>query len=353
MVSTGAINSNAYSLHLNSLASPTGSLLFGGINRAKFNGPLYTIPVEANPGYTYTTQWIVTVTGISLTLPPSSNSKTTPPRTIPLVANRADPYLLDSGTYNTQLPLELLNPIFAALGAEYDPAPNFAMVPCSLASNASTLDFIFTSFSIAVPLSELIFPHAFLSYASYAPTLSDGSTPACLLGLAPGGQDFILGDTFMRSAYIVFDGANDEVSLAQATVGAAGVQDDIVEIGKGKNAVPGAARVERPTRAWPNETAIANYVLPATGTWRFYAEVTETVGATTPPHVMGTTAGTGPLPSRTGMGVGVSGGGGVLMTGSVTAAAASATAGGAAGRVRVGGYTMGGLVLGWGVWMAV
>lgn len=160
----------------------------------------------------------------------------------------------------------------------------------------------------------------------------------------------------MRSAYIVFDGANDEVSLAQANVGAAVLPDDIVEIAKGKNAVPGATRVKDPVRAWPNETAIANYVIPATGTWPFYARVTETVSATPPPLAMGTTAGVGPVPTRTGTGVGVGGGGGggVMVTGSVTAAAAGATVVGAAGRVRVGNGGLGlvawGLVW-WGVWM--
>jgi len=341
MVATGAINSNAFSLFLNSRDSPTGSLLFGGVNRAKYHGPLYTIPVEMNPGYTYTMQWIVTVTGLSLTLPPSTN--TSSPLPIPFVSNRADPYLLDSGTYNTQLPLSLLEPIFAALGAEYDPPSNYAMVPCSLATNASTLNFIFSSFSIAIPLAELIFPSAFLAYDSYAPTLADG-TPACLLGLAPGGEDFILGDTFLRSAYVVFDAVNNEISLAQAAVGpAASAADDIVEIGKGKNAVPGAIRVSNPTRAWANETAIANYVLPATGTWPFYTEVTETVSATVAPLNVGST-GVAPVGSATG-------------TGTVTAVGASTTVVGSAGglRVRIGalGFALGAWVVGWGVWMLV
>ncbi|MCJ1433695.1 hypothetical protein MMC27_003059 [Xylographa pallens] len=298
MVSSGVIQSNAYSLWLNSQGSTTGSLIFGGVNKGKYSGSLSTIPIENNPDYTIPSGFIVTVTGIGLTLSADSKTNTKANTSIPLVTKRADPFLIDSGTYNIELPLEHLQPILTALGAEYEAASDYAMVPCSMTTNTSTIDFVFTSFSISVPLTELIFPQDFLAYDNYIPTLRDGKTPACLLGIQPSGEDMILGDTFMRSAYMVFDLDNNEVSLAQAIVGSQVAQvDDIVEITSGKNSVPGATRVVNPVRAFGNETAIANYDVPATGTWSYYETVSSTVSATGAPKVAGTT---GIAPTGTG-----------------------------------------------------
>ena len=298
MVSSGVIQSNAYSLWLNSQGSTTGSLIFGGVNKGKYSGPLSTIPIENNPGYTIPSGFIVTVTGIGLTLSADSKTNTKANTSIPLVTKRADPFLIDSGTYNIELPLEHLQPILTALGAEYEAASDYAMVPCSMTTNTSTIDFVFTSFSISVPLTELIFPQDFLAYDNYIPTLRDGKTPACLLGIQPSGEDMILGDTFMRSAYMVFDLDNNEISLAQAIIGAQDAPaDDIVEITSGKNSVPGATRVVNPVRAFGNETAIANYDVPATGTWSYYETVSTTVSATGMPNVAGTT---GIAPTGTG-----------------------------------------------------
>ncbi|MCJ1404529.1 hypothetical protein MMC11_007755 [Xylographa trunciseda] len=321
MVSSGAIKSNAYSLWLNSQDSTTGSLLFGGVNKGKYSGPLSTIPIENNPNYTIPSGFIVTVTGIGLTLSAESKTNTKPNTSIPLVTKRADPFLIDSGTYNIELPLEHLQPILTALGAEYEAASNYAMVPCSMTTNTSTIDFVFTSFSIAVPLTELIFPLDFLAYDNYIPTLSDGKTPACLLGIQPGGEDMILGDTFMRSAYFVFDLDNNEVSIAQANVGSQDTQaDDIVEITSGKNSVPGATKVVNPVRAFGNETAIANYDVPATGLWSYYETASTTVSATGAPKVGGTT---GIAPTGTGK---VTATGKATTTATTTASGSAATA---------------------------
>ena len=319
MVSSGAIQSNAYSLWLNSQDSTIGSLIFGGVDKGKYTGPLSTIPIENNPNYTTPSGFIVTVTGIGLTLSADAKTNTKANTSIPLVTKRADPFLIDSGTYNIELPLEHLQPILTALGAEYEAASDYAMVPCSMTTNTSTIDFVFTSFSISVPLTELIFPQDFLAYDNYIPTLRDGKTPACLLGIQPSGEDMILGDTFMRSAYMVFDLDNNEVSLAQANIGAQNAQaDDVVEITSGKNSVPGATRVVNPVRAFENETAIANYDVPATGTWSYYETVSTTVSATGAPKVAGTT---GVAPTGTGK---------VTTTVAVASAATTAATGSAA-----------------------
>jgi hypothetical protein len=68
---------------------------------------------------------------------------------------------------------------------------------------------------------------------------SDG-TPACLFGIAPAqGGTNVLGDTFLRSAYVVYDLDNNEISIAQTKYNVS--SSNIVEIKTGKDAVPSAA----------------------------------------------------------------------------------------------------------------
>ena len=54
----------------------------------------------------------------------------------------------------------------------------------------------------------------------------------------------MLGDTFLRSAYVVYDLDNNEISLAQTDFNSA--SDNIVEITNGTNGVPGATSVSNP-----------------------------------------------------------------------------------------------------------
>ncbi|KAJ3502036.1 hypothetical protein NM208_g16809 [Fusarium decemcellulare] len=76
----------------------------------------------------------------------------------------------------------------------------------------------------------------------------DNGEPACMFGIAPSpSSTSILGDTFMRSAYVVFDLENNEVSLAQSNFNATG--SDIVEIGSGDGAVPAATGASEPVSA--------------------------------------------------------------------------------------------------------
>jgi len=72
-------------------------------------------------------------------------------------------------------------------------------------------------------------------------TFTDG-TPACLFGIAPAGSSTsVLGDTFIRSAYLVYDLANNEISIAQTTFNT--TTSNVVEIGTGTAAVPDATLV--------------------------------------------------------------------------------------------------------------
>lgn len=62
------------------------------------------------------------------------------------------------------------------------------------------------------------------------------------------------GDTFLRSAYVVFDLDNEEISLGKTLYNVIG--SDILEIGAGKNSVPDAIVAKNPVTLAPTETGM-------------------------------------------------------------------------------------------------
>lgn len=248
MVADNLIQSNAYSLWLNDLDANTGNILFGGVDTSKYHGSLETLPVQKEDGYF--AEFLITLTEVTL-----GNTV--------IASNQAQAVLLDTGSSLTYLPDAMTEAIYEQVAAQYDSSQGAAYVPCSLAANTTTLNFTFTTPVISVPMNELVLP---VTSSNGRPlTFSDG-TSACLFGIAPAGSSAsVLGDTFIRSAYLVYDLANNEISIAQTNFNATGTS--VVEIGTGTTSVPDA-------------TLVANAATADAGTNGGSAAGTVTVGGT-------------------------------------------------------------------------
>lgn len=231
MAADGIISSNAYSLWLNDLDASTGRVLFGGVDRAQFEGTLTSIPIEkTNGGFS---EFFITMTGLSVG---STN----------IASNMALGVLLDSGSSLTYLPNDVVSTIYDMTNAVYQEEEGAAFVPCALADQDANITFTFSDpVSIAVPLNELVLDASDVTGQQLS---FSNDVPACLFGIAPGGDSTsVLGDTFLRSAYVVYDLDNNEISLAQTRFNATG--SDIVEIGSGTSAVPSASGVNNAVSA--------------------------------------------------------------------------------------------------------
>lgn len=227
----GTISSNAYSLWLNDLDASRGSLLFGGVDRDRYEGDLVSFPVQKVAGDFY--EFFITLTGFDW-----GSDK--------LGQDMALAVLLDSGSSLSYLPNDLFDTIFSDVNAQYDQSTGTPYVDCSLADQDFDIKFHFgNDMSIKVPMSELVINASDPEQGQLE--FQDG-TPACLFGLAPsGGSTNVLGDTFLRSAYVVYDLDNNEISLAQTKFNVK--SSDVVEIGRGNDAVPGATEASNPEAA--------------------------------------------------------------------------------------------------------
>lgn len=143
----GFINTLAYSLWLNDLDSPTGSILFGGIDRAKFQDRLVVLPVQSSSNDSYP-DFSVTLSSLSLV---DATRKTAFSQT-----NLALPVVLTCGDPATYLPDSIVNPIISGVGATND-ADFGPVVPCALNSSQANFSFGFGGsggLAITVPIGE-------------------------------------------------------------------------------------------------------------------------------------------------------------------------------------------------------
>lgn len=232
MKSAGQIQRNAYSLWLNDLDANTGSILFGGVDTAQYTGTLQTLPIQANNGVY--SEFLITLTSLSV-------------GNMTIADNQALAVLLDSGSSLTYLPDDMVQDIYDAVDAQYDSSAGAAYVPCSLADQTATVDFVFSSPTISVDMNELVLD--LVTANGQRPTFSNGVT-ACLFGISPAGSGTnVLGDTFLRSAYVVYDLDNNEISLAKTNFNT--TESSVEEIPSGTGI--------------PNATAVSNSVAATSG----------------------------------------------------------------------------------------
>lgn len=265
MVSSGMIKAQAYSLWLDDLASSTGSILFGGVDHAKYSGEMITVPVE--PEYGQHTEFQIEWSSMGLTDQSGSTL---------LGVNTSFPALalLDSGTPYITVPDDVFDQVeqYFALRIDNQWGP---LVNCSLMPQVGTIDFGFGGPNgpvIAVPFSELALP----LYEDETPLQFDDGSPVCQLAIQSSGEDYrrmprrretrrkakapstdgdvgdddstsleqyVLGAPFMRSAYLVFDVAHNQISLAQTNFHADGASN-VTEISStgAANAIPGVSK---------------------------------------------------------------------------------------------------------------
>jgi len=220
MKNQGFINTLAYSLWLNDLNSNTGSILFGGIDTAKFHGDIIVLPIQPSSNSSYS-DFTVALSSVSLKDAAGNYAFSQ--------ANLALPAILDSGTTATYLPDSVMNPIMGGVGAINDPDLGL-IVPCALSASPATFNFGFGGNggpSIQVSFGEFV-TDIFLDDGSQ-PTFKDGAGPVCGFGIMSSGTGPILfGDTFLRSAYVVYDLTNNQIGIAQTNFNATSA--DVVAI---------------------------------------------------------------------------------------------------------------------------
>lgn len=206
--------STAYSLWLNSQTSLKGNVLFGGYDKAKLGSELFTVPIKP------THRKFVTEFAVSLNSVTTEKGKTYGTSTV---------VILDSGTTMTYLPREMVSPIMSAIpSAQYSQQAGMYLLKCSQVPKKGSVEFNFDSGSISVPYKDLVSPLRQVD-GSVVNFAAGGEACVVMVDFSDKSTPPILGGSFLRSAYIVYDIDNNKVSMSNALFD---VKDsEIVELG--------------------------------------------------------------------------------------------------------------------------
>ncbi|KAF2122008.1 aspartic peptidase domain-containing protein, partial [Lophiotrema nucula] len=217
LANLGLINSNAYSIWLNDHQASAGTLLFGGVDTDKYTGELRTIPIV--PRKSSTADVVVPLTELRFgdTVLLSGQNLTTG---------------VDSATTLTYLPDNVTSLLYTLFDVQYHDSVGAGVIDCAHAKNETIMSFTLSWPVVNITMNELVIPF-----------IDESGNKSCLFGIAPGGNGgsdslIVLGETFLRSAYVVYDLANNELSIAQTLFNA--TTSNIIEITNDINGVPGA-----------------------------------------------------------------------------------------------------------------
>ncbi|KAI8150369.1 aspartic peptidase domain-containing protein [Fennellomyces sp. T-0311] len=230
LVQQKLISQPIFSVYMNSAAEEgwVGEVIFGGVDDTKYTGDLTYLPVaqlatshnpldsllgSSSDAYYY---WMVYGQGIGL-----ENSQTSGSNGVSF--DSTVPFIIDTGTTLTYFPDDVANQVAAGLvgvgNYQLDRQSQVLMCDCSAGNSGASLQLQMSSskdvssnpVTLTVPASELVIPLDAIS-------LQDATY--CMLGIAPVGSSntnmFLVGDSVLRSAYLVFDMGENRIGFAAA-----------------------------------------------------------------------------------------------------------------------------------------
>ncbi|ORX59539.1 acid protease [Hesseltinella vesiculosa] len=215
------ISQAIFSIYLNFVNATgwSGEIIFGGIDSTKYTGQLsyaqvntYTVQTTPQPTYIY---W--TVMSPSLTVMNNSVSVAGGSFLKPMAA------MMDTGTTMSYIDVTTFTTIQKVLGAYLSPSPdsygNYKLTTCNIPTSLTVQMGLLGSLQNSGASNS---SNAMLTLRLYDMALKnpDGS---CTFGFstmnyAGGGSsfDWLLGDTFLRNFYLVFDYGNYRIGFASA-----------------------------------------------------------------------------------------------------------------------------------------
>ncbi|KAJ3464753.1 hypothetical protein MRS44_009539 [Fusarium solani] len=212
MARQNLIKSRAFSLDIRTMDSDRGAVIFGGIDTRKYSGHLEKRPIiPASSSPDGQTRYWVHLDGMSLTQDDGSKDA---------IFSKTNGYavVLDSGYTISALPGPIFEKLLATFPTVQPGIGSYHPVDCDVAKLKGTVDFTFGKTTIKVPYADFVWHNK-------------GS---CYLGAFQDDEFPVLGDTFLRAAYVVYDWDNENVWLANNE----DCGTNLVAIGSGADSVP-------------------------------------------------------------------------------------------------------------------
>ncbi|KZL79687.1 aspartic proteinase [Colletotrichum incanum] len=242
----GLINSTAYSVWLDDKSAKSGNLLLGAIDKSKFEGPLIRFPTSSS--LRTSTSYGIKMFDTIISSVNGSKSATNELQPLGRGLLSEEDYLSDSDKTNIRLapdfsfsvlPSALALDIWALAGASWNNNLYYAIIPCA-AAETSTGHIVMQLHGtegpvLNVSIADLVISKEAWSHSEWSWD-TESSAEYCLFGIQSDNSTstsyesssrYSLGGAMLKQAYMVFDLANAEIAIAQATFGNT-VAEDIV-----------------------------------------------------------------------------------------------------------------------------
>jgi hypothetical protein len=178
MARQGIVKSRSIGLAIGAVTKPrdrSGSLIFGGVDKNKFSGPLFTVPIlRPNEGLdgawryesclklkfrifpNHLGRYWIDVAHVKHHKADKTDGFATS------VAGKESKVFVDSGTTGIYIAPKLLNPILKEMGLKKDPANSdgFPIWPCNKKLPDGSIEFGFANGAIKVPYANLLVPRS-------------------------------------------------------------------------------------------------------------------------------------------------------------------------------------------------
>ena len=249
MASAGCISSSSYSLFLDEDNARSPSILFGGVDTARFTGPLVTLHTKLHTNESLADRYVSQT--LRLAKMTASLNGTVQQTYRP--AKARDAVHIDTGAKGIVLPDDWVSSIFNGfqqiIAGRYSSSSNTTEMAISCDDIDANISLTFTltdetarSVQVDIPLRELVVP-----LGSVYPNITEGlesygipeanASDICVVNLiqsaAVGHTDLImLGDPFFRSAYTYNNLDQNTISIARPAYNPK-AKERIIPIGRG------------------------------------------------------------------------------------------------------------------------
>ncbi|KAF1922375.1 acid protease [Didymella exigua CBS 183.55] len=205
----GATNANVFGVYLNDFRGNDGSIVFGGVDKAKFQGKLQAAPILVNDNGQIPS-FVVDFSSVKLI---SGNGSAQGAQSTDLTPQGRPSFtLIDSGNPTVLISTKSVMSLSKALGSTFNKRTgNVGNVPCSMAQEGLSMSFGFNADNaiIQVPLELMM-----------TSDQSSGNGDCALPIFATDSDTGSLGAPFMQAAYVVFDMDQKQLLMAQAVLNA-------------------------------------------------------------------------------------------------------------------------------------
>ncbi|KAI0487052.1 aspartic peptidase domain-containing protein [Xylaria cf. heliscus] len=250
LAAQGFTNTKLFSMNLGRQISPgaviTGEMAFGGVDTNSYAGMLKKVPTDPSDQH-----YKIALNSLAHRAPGANSSTPFADSNLPL------PLIVDSGTTLSLLPESLVSKLAAQFpGAKPDGAGGYR-VPCAYQNQTGTVDFEFLSANGTATIN--------VAYSDFI--WNNGGD--CFLGAWFSNDigTFILGDSFLRGAYVAFDQTNNALFMSNRLSCGDG-QSNLVAVPPGPDAaanIPGSCTAVAIPPPEPPATLVPSPMFP-TGT---------------------------------------------------------------------------------------